>query len=65
MLMVGTKLRAKWTENIIDFVSQDGIYEVVEVNDRGNFWIINDRGEKSFPISTEFVILESEGKMFR
>jgi hypothetical protein len=58
LLKVGSKLRAKWTENFTDFVSQDGVYEIVEMNDRGGFYIINDKGEKCFPISTDFTVIK-------
>lgn len=47
------KLKAKWTDNIADKVTKDAIYEVVKVNEIG-FWIINDKGEECFPISTTF-----------
>ena len=58
-LIVGSKLEAKWTETLVDHVTQGEIYEVVEVTPIG-FYIINDKGEKRFPISTTFTRKEEE-----
>jgi hypothetical protein len=52
-MKIGDKLRAKWTENFADFVTQDAIYEVIKVDECG-FWIINDKGKECFPVSTSF-----------
>lgn len=56
-LAVGNKMKAKWSEKLVDHVTKDKIYEVVEVSEIG-FYIINDKGEKRFPISTTFTIVE-------
>ncbi len=61
MLHVGCKLKAKWLEDLVDHVTKDKVYEVVEVSDIG-FYIINDKGEKSFPISTSFTMVEIIGE---
>ena len=53
MLQVGSKLKAKWSENLVDHVTKGKVYEVVEVDEVG-FRIINDKGDKCFPISTTF-----------
>ena len=52
-LKVGSELMAKWTENLIDHVTKGKIYKVVEISHAG-FFILNDKGEKRFPVSTTF-----------
>ncbi|WP_181170436.1 hypothetical protein [Priestia megaterium] len=49
----GTKLIALWNEKFIDMTTKGKEYIVEEVNNFG-FWIINDEGEKIFPVSTKF-----------
>jgi hypothetical protein len=51
---VGDKLKAQWSESYTDHTTQDKIYEVIEVKKIG-FFIINDKGERCFPISTTFI----------
>jgi uncharacterized protein YgiM (DUF1202 family) len=53
LLQIGDKLKANWSENITDHVTKGKVYTVKKVNQVG-FYIINDKGEESFPISTKF-----------
>jgi hypothetical protein len=53
MLKVGDILTAKWTENLVDYVTKDKTYEVSRVEDIG-FYIINDKGTECFPVSAQF-----------
>ncbi|MGM9987606.1 MAG: hypothetical protein ACI35O_10305 [Bacillaceae bacterium] len=55
-MKVGVKLEAKWTENICDHVTKGNVYKVIEANKAG-FRIINDKGEKCFPVATTFTIV--------
>lgn len=56
-MKIGDKLKAKWTEDICDHVTKGKIYEVVEARDTG-FHIMNDKGNKCFPIATTFERVE-------
>lgn len=53
MLKVGDKLTAEWTEEYIDHVTEGRKYEVLRTSNIG-FYIINDKGEECFPISSQF-----------
>ncbi|MGG4434457.1 hypothetical protein AAXE64_07845 [Priestia megaterium] len=52
-MKIGDKLIASWSEVYLDKTTQGKEYEVVDITEVG-FWIINDDGEKVFPVSTEF-----------
>jgi hypothetical protein len=53
MLKVDDKLIAKWTETYVDHVTEGNTYVVSKVTDIG-FYIINDKREECFPISSQF-----------
>jgi hypothetical protein len=53
-MKVGDKIKAQWSEPYVDHTTQDRVYEVIEVKKIG-FFIINDKGERCFPISTTFI----------
>ena len=55
-LKIGNKLQARWTDDIADHTTKDKVYEVIDITTTG-FWIINDKGEKCFPVSTSFKII--------
>ncbi|GIN21435.1 hypothetical protein [Siminovitchia fordii] len=57
-MKIGDKLTPQWSESLSDHVTKGKVYEVVEVKDVG-FFIINDKGEKCFPISTTFMRVNS------
>lgn len=59
MIKVGTVLLALWGDSLIDKTTQGNEYKVVEVSDVG-FWIVNDEGKISFPVSTKFFIKGSD-----
>lgn len=53
MMKIGDKFQAEWSETLIDHTTKDKVYEVVDITETG-FWIINDKGEKCFPVATSF-----------
>lgn len=48
----GDMLKAQWTDRF-DGVTKDCFYEVIKVDDVG-FFILNDEGNETFPISCSF-----------
>jgi hypothetical protein len=52
-LQVGDSITALWTEPYVDHVSEGSRYKVTRVTNIG-FYIINDKGDEVFPISTQF-----------
>lgn len=52
-MRIGEKIIALWDEIFLDKTTKGKEYEIVDVSEVG-FWIINDDGDKVFPVSTLF-----------
>lgn len=53
-LQAGNRLIAVRDETRVDHVTCGKAYTVLKVDDFGGFWIVNDKGEEVFPVSSEF-----------